>query len=46
MPCDSVWLHVVNNIGDVDHELRYARAHSGISGLRLVLGAEPFHADR
>jgi hypothetical protein len=31
-----------NNIGDMDLELEYAQAHSGISGLRLVEGTEPF----
>ncbi|MER6937043.1 hypothetical protein ABTX24_24260 [Nocardioides sp. NPDC127514] len=31
-----------NNIGDMDLELKYAQAHSGISGLRLVNGTEPF----
>ncbi|MEU6134008.1 hypothetical protein [Nocardioides sp. NPDC047086] len=31
-----------NNIGDMDLELNYAQAHSGISGLRLVNGTEPF----
>ena len=31
-----------NNIGDVAHELAYAQAHSGISGLTLVNGTEPF----
>jgi hypothetical protein len=31
-----------NNIGDVSHELAYAQAHSGISGLALVPGTEPF----
>ena len=31
-----------NNIGDLAHELAYAQAHSGIAGLRLVLGTEPF----
>ncbi|WP_433673037.1 hypothetical protein ACQP06_16680 [Nocardia sp. CA-136227] len=33
---------IVNNIGDLAHELDYARAHSGIPGLRLVLGTESF----
>lgn len=32
-----------NNIGDMDLELTYAQAHSGISGLRLVHGTEPFN---
>jgi hypothetical protein len=31
-----------NNIGDVSHELAYAQAHSGITGLALVPGTEPF----
>jgi len=31
-----------NNIGDLAHELAYAQAHSGISGLTLVNGTEPF----
>jgi hypothetical protein len=31
-----------NNIGDLAHELAYAQAHSGIAGLRLVPGTEPF----
>jgi hypothetical protein len=31
-----------NNIGDLAHELAFAQAHSGIAGLRLVLGTEPF----
>ena len=31
-----------NNIGDLDLELEYAQATSGISGLRLVEGTEPF----
>ena len=32
-----------NNIGDLAHELAFAQAHSGIAGLRLVNGTEPFH---
>jgi hypothetical protein len=35
-------LPLSNNIGDVAHELAYAQAHSGIAGLALVLGTEPF----
>ncbi|QIX28799.1 trypsin-like peptidase domain-containing protein [Nocardioides sp. JQ2195] len=35
-------LPLSNNIGDLAHELAYAQAHSGISGLRLVPGTEPF----
>jgi hypothetical protein len=31
-----------NNIGDLGKELAFARAHSGISGLQLVDGTEPF----
>jgi hypothetical protein len=31
-----------NNIGDLAKELAFAQAHSGISGLRLVEGTEPF----
>jgi hypothetical protein len=31
-----------NNIGDLARELAYAQAHSGISGLQLVNGTEPF----
>lgn len=31
-----------NNIGDLAKELAFARAHSGIPGLRLVHGTEPF----
>ena len=31
-----------NNIGDLARELAFAQAHSGIAGLRLVLGTEPF----
>ena len=31
-----------NNIGDLARELAYAQAHSGIAGLELVLGTEPF----
>jgi hypothetical protein len=31
-----------NNIGDIDKELNYAKSHSGISGLSLVNGTEPF----
>lgn len=37
---------MVNAIGDLRHELRYARAHSGISGLRLELGTVAFRPDR
>ena len=31
-----------NNIGDLARELAFAQAHSGIAGLRLVPGTEPF----
>ncbi len=31
-----------NNIGDLAHELAYAQRHSGIAGLELALGTEPF----
>lgn len=31
-----------NGVGDLAHELAYAQAHSGIAGLRLVNGTEPF----
>ena len=31
-----------NNLGDLAHELAFAQAHSGIAGLRLVPGTEPF----
>ena len=31
-----------NNIGDLTRELAFARQHSGIAGLRLVKGTEPF----
>ena len=31
-----------NNIGDLSHELAYAQANSGIAGLTLVNGTEPF----
>jgi hypothetical protein len=32
-----------NNIGDLSKELRFAQAHSGIAGLRLVHGTQPFN---
>ncbi len=35
-------LPLSNNIGDLNHELNYAKANSGISGLALVPGTEPF----
>ncbi|MDF1602996.1 hypothetical protein [Nocardioides sp. YIM 152315] len=35
-------LPLSNNIGDLGKELAYAKQHSGISGLRLVNGTEPF----
>lgn len=31
-----------NGVGDLSHELAYAQATSGIAGLRLVPGTEPF----
>jgi hypothetical protein len=42
----GIALPMVNNIGDMSRELAYARAHSGISGLSLVLGTEPFNPNR
>jgi len=36
---------LINSIGDLRHELAYARAHSGIRGLRLELGTVRFDAD-
>ncbi|HCB04714.1 MAG TPA: hypothetical protein PLZ93_19380 [Nocardioides sp.] len=35
-------LPLSNNIGDLGKELAFAQAHSGISGLTLVPGTEPF----
>ncbi len=35
-------LPLSNNIGDINHELNYAKTYSGISGLALALGTEPF----
>ena len=35
-------LPLSNNIGDLDKELAYAQQHSGIAGLQLVNGTEPF----
>ena len=32
-----------NNIGDLAKELAFAQAHSGISGLKLENGTEPFN---
>jgi hypothetical protein len=32
-----------NNIGDLAKELAFAQAHSGLSGLQLVNGTEPFN---
>ena len=37
---------IVNSIGDLSHELAYAQTHSGIAGLRLVLGTASFNATR
>jgi hypothetical protein len=31
-----------NGVGDLNHELEYAQAYSGIAGLNLVPGTEPF----
>ncbi len=31
-----------NGVGDYNHELAFAKAHSGIGGLALALGTEPF----
>ena len=31
-----------NGVGDLNRELQFAQQHSGISGLRLVPGTEPF----
>ncbi|MCW2794136.1 MAG: hypothetical protein JWO76_3234 [Nocardioides sp.] len=31
-----------NGLGDLSHELAFARAHSGLAGLRLVPGTTPF----
>ena len=31
-----------NGIGDLGHELAFARSHSGLAGLRLVPGTQPF----
>lgn len=35
-------LPLSNNIGDFAHELAYAQQHSGIAGLELAQGTEPF----
>ncbi|WP_372729684.1 hypothetical protein [Nocardioides sp.] len=35
-----------NGVGDLRRELRFARRHSGIRGLRLVRGTEPFSSAR
>ncbi len=35
-------LPAANNIGDVNKELNYAKANSGLTGLALVPGTEPF----
>lgn len=37
-------LPLSNNIGDLAKELAFAQQHSGIAGLQLVEGTEPFHA--
>jgi len=36
-------LPLSNNIGDLSHELSWAQANSGISGLQLVNGTQPFN---
>jgi hypothetical protein len=36
-------LPLSNNIGDLAKELAYAQQHSGIPGLQLALGTEPFN---
>jgi hypothetical protein len=36
-------LPLSNNIGDLAKELAFAQAHSGIAGLQLVNGTEPFN---
>ena len=37
-------LPLSNNIGDLAKELAFAQANSGIAGLQLTHGTEPFHA--
>jgi len=37
-------LPLSNNIGDLGRELAFAQRHSGIEGLRLVRGTEPFRS--
>ena len=37
---------MANTIGDLPKELDYARKHSGIKGLKLELGTEPFNEER
>ncbi len=32
-----------NGLGDLEHELRFAQAHAGFPGLRLVRGTRAFH---
>jgi hypothetical protein len=39
-------LFVWNGLGDLAQELVYARRHSGIKGLRLELGTQPFREHR
>jgi hypothetical protein len=36
----------INGVGDLGREPAYARAHSGIAGLTLVLGTESFDPSR
>jgi hypothetical protein len=38
-------LPLSNGVGDLGRELAYAQAHSGIAGLQLVKGTEPFNAN-
>lgn len=42
----SVSTVLSNVLGDLLHELTYARKHSGIRGLRLELGTVPFNRER
>ncbi len=35
-----------NGVGDLSRELAFAKEHSGIAGLKLALGTEPFRAIR
>lgn len=40
----SLSFPIANTVGDLRHELMYARAHSGLPNLRLELGTERFEA--